>query len=111
MPDRHTMTPVEFAAAKRELERRCPYLSSTSGKRSVKHNAAVGGNPKSKHLYGLAQDYVSDHGRFTKAIDTARFLGLWFKIGKTRAGGKFLHVQGATPGPIEAWWLEKYWHE
>ena len=110
MPDRHTMTPVEYAAAKRELERRCPYLSGTSGKRSVKRNAAVGGHPESKHLYGLAADYVSDNGAYAKAFKVARSLGLWFKS-SGRDGNDCLHVQGAAPGELPAWWMEKYWHD
>jgi len=102
------MTPSEYAAAKRELERQCPFLSGTSGKRSVKHNAAVGGHKDSKHLYGLADDYVSDNGKYTKAFKVARSLGLWFKGGNKNMR-QFIHVQGAAPGPIEDWWLQKYW--
>lgn len=108
MPDRHTMTPSEYAAAKRELERRCPFLSGTSGRRSKKHNAAVGGHADSKHLYGIADDYVSDSGRYAEAAEIAFSLGLWFKHGR-KGGEDFLHVQGAARGPLPEWWLEKYW--
>lgn len=37
--------------------------SETSGVRTVQHNAAVGGHPKSAHLAGLARDVVYDGGR------------------------------------------------
>jgi len=110
MADRHTLTPAEFDAACRELQRRCPYLSETSGTRSKERNAAVGGNPESKHLYGLARDFVDEHGRYVTAERTAIDLGLWFKT-HDKGSGNHLHVQGAAPGPIEEWWLEKYWSE
>ena len=110
MADRHTMTPVEFDAACRELRYHCPYLSETSGTRSKERNAAVGGNPESKHLYGLAKDFVDEDGEYGSAANVAAELGLWFVV-HDKGSGNHLHVQGAAPGPIEAWWLEKYWHE
>lgn len=52
--------------------------STTSGIRSEKHNAAVGGVPHSAHRFGLAADVVYDalvdHQR---AVDFAASLGLW----------------------------------
>ncbi len=35
-------------------------LTITSGYRSVTHNAAVGGAPGSKHIYGMAADIAAD---------------------------------------------------
>lgn len=110
MPDRHTMTPVEFDAACRRLQLRCPYLSETSGTRSKERNAAVGGNRKSKHLYGLAKDFTADEGDYTQAELEAYDLGLWFRT-HDKGSGDHLHVQGAAPGELPAWWVEKYWHE
>lgn len=110
MPNRHTMTPVEFDAACRELLSQCEYLSETSGTRSEERNAAVGGNPESKHLYGIARDFVANDSAqyYSAAGATARDLGLWFVV-HDKGSGDHLHVQGAAPGPIEDWWLEKYW--
>ena len=103
MTDRHTMTPVEFDAAKRELLASCPYLSETSGYRSKEHNAAVGGHPESKHLYGLAQDFVDEHHHYEEPARVAVSLGLWVKV-----TDGYLHVQGAAPGPQPWWWRQKY---
>lgn len=108
MGDRHTMTPVEFDAACRELQRRCSYLSETSGTRSEGRNAAVGGHPESKHRYGIGKDFVSEDGDYSEAADEALLLGLWFIV-HDKGTGSHLHVQGAAPGPIEEWWLEKFW--
>ncbi len=102
------MTPAEFDAACRELERQCPFLSATSGTRSKKHNAAVGGDEESKHLYGIGKDYRSDNGKYTRAAKVAFKLGLWFVV-HDKGSGSHLHVQGAAPGPLPEWWLEKYW--
>lgn len=43
--------------------------SVTSWYRTVKHNAQVGGDPNSRHLYGLAIDVVLDND-----IDKERFI-------------------------------------
>lgn len=44
--------------------------SETSGFRTVQHNAAVDGHPKSAHLAGLARDVVYDGGRPAAEADT-----------------------------------------
>jgi len=44
--------------------------SSTSGVRTVQHNADVGGHPKSAHLYALAADVVYDGARPGPEADT-----------------------------------------
>jgi zinc D-Ala-D-Ala carboxypeptidase len=36
-------------------------LIVTSGYRSVAHNRAIGGEPQSKHCFGMAVDIVADH--------------------------------------------------
>lgn len=108
MSERQTMTPVEFDAACRELQRRCPYLSETSGTRSTERNAAVGGHPESKHLYGIGKDFTTEDGDYGEAEHEAHSLGLWF-VTHDKGSGNHLHVQGAAPGAIEAWWLAKFW--
>ena len=110
MPDRHTMTPVEFDAACRELVRKCPTLSETSGHRSPDRNAAVGGSPESKHLCGLARDFVDSDGVYGDLAGVAKDLGFWIAV-HDKGSGDHLHVQGAAPGELPEWWLEKYWHE
>ena len=107
MADRHTLTPAEFDAACRELQRRCPYLSETSGTRSKARNAAVGGHPESKHRYGIGKDFAADDGDYSEAQDEARGLGLWFVV-HDKGSGNHLHVQGSAPGPLPEWWLLKY---
>ena len=110
MPDRHTMTPAEFDAACRELLRRHPTLSEVSGQRSKERNKSVGGSSVSKHLYGLAKDFVADPPDYRGKTSTCIALGLWFVV-HDKSSGDHLHVQGAAPGPLPEWWVEKYWHE
>ena len=110
MPDRHTMTPAEFDAACRELVRKCPTLSETSGHRSPDRNAAVGGSPESKHLCGLARDFVDSDDVYGGPAGVAKEIGFWIAV-HDKGSGNHLHVQGAATGPLPDWWLEKYWHE
>ncbi len=100
---REAFSPAEFDAVCRELERRCPWLSQTSGRRSVERNAAVGGSEESKHLWGMAKDYVASESGMQAGLEEARSLGLWALVHKGH-----LHVQGAAPGPFPSWWLAKY---
>jgi hypothetical protein len=51
--------------------------SETSGRRTDKHNAAVGGVPDSPHRFGLGRDVVYDEvPELQRVIDFARTLGL-----------------------------------
>lgn len=51
--------------------------SVTSWKRTVKHNADVGGVPNSAHLYGLGLDVVYDTApALPSRLERARRLGL-----------------------------------
>ena len=51
--------------------------SSTSGRRTRHHNAAVGGVPNSAHLYGLGLDVIPDSNpEPAAASEAARRLGL-----------------------------------
>lgn len=110
MSKRHTMTPIEFDAACRELQNNCPTLSETSGTRSEVRNVAVGGHPESKHRYGIGKDFTADDGVYDRASAVAADLGLWFTV-HDKGSGNHLHVQGAAPGPLPDWWLEKYYIE
>ena len=108
MDDRQPMTPEEFDRACRELTTLQPNLSETSGKRSVVRNAEVGGNPASKHIYGMARDFVAGHEEeLVQAAIVAQVLGLWYVV-HDAGSGDHLHVQGLAPGPIPDWWLGKY---
>lgn len=106
------MTPAEFDAACRLLTRKYPELSETSGKRSIERNEMVGGNEQSKHLFGMARDYVSNTKDpdmdYAVASEYARtHLGLWTMVHDV-SSGNHLHVQGLPPGPIAGWWVDKY---
>ena len=105
------LSPSEFDAKCRELEHECPWLSQTSGARSEAHNAAVNGNPQSKHLarIAMARDYGSDgaHEGLKQAGAVAARLDLWMLV-HDKGSGQHLHVQGLPPGPIADWWLDKY---
>jgi len=105
--NRRPLTPAEFDAACRELVKRCPWLSETSGRRSEQRNESVGGNPLSKHRLGMAKDFVSDTGRYGQAESTATELGLWWKT-HDKGSGDHLHAQGLAPGPPPDWWVEAY---
>lgn len=63
--------------------------SISSWLRTLRHNAAVGGKPKSHHLTGHAADLVlDDHDRAPKLIAAAQKLGLQAFDDKTH-----VHVQ------------------
>lgn len=102
---RHPMTPSEFDAACRELVRRCPELSETSGRRSTERNAQEGGHPQSKHLLGMARDFVSPD--LSDGAQEAKRLGLWFKLHDV-GSGVHIHVQGLPPGDLPDWWVDKF---
>ncbi len=109
MKRRTAFPPCEFDAACRELIRCHPFLSESSGRRSEAHNAAVGGRSTSKHLIGMARDFVAPTRRgLEQASRTAVKLRLWWVIhGK---GPKIhLHVQGGAKGPMPRWWRDRYW--
>tara|TARA_R100001129_G_scaffold174582_1_gene146972 strand:+ start:225 stop:539 length:315 start_codon:yes stop_codon:yes gene_type:complete len=99
------MTPAEFDAACRELLRRCPELSETSGRRSAERNAQAGGHPDSKHRLGMARDLVGPG--LHDAQQHARELGLWFLL-HDAGTGVHLHVQGLPPGDLPTWWVAKF---
>lgn len=108
MDQRQPMTPEEFDRACRELTTLQPNLSETSGKRSTVRNAQVGGNPYSKHLHGMARDYVAGHTEeLNQAAIVAQVLGLWYLVHDT-GSGDHLHVQGLPPGEVPEWWTQKY---
>ena len=98
MSDRQPMTPSEFDAKVRSLMRVCPWLSQTSGWRSEEHNAAVGGSPRSKHMIGMAADFVSSEYGLSQANDHARALGFWTQV---HGEPPHLHIQGLPPGSVE----------
>jgi len=110
---RHPMSPVEFDTAVRRFIQLHSYLSVSSGRRSEEHNLAVGGDPESKHVYGMAVDLVT-HPKSVQShdvermISTAKTLGLWAQWHDT-GSGPHLHLQGLPTGPIELWWLDRYW--
>lgn len=104
---RQPMTPAEADAAWRVFERECPFASLTSGQRSEARNVEVGGNPRSKHLYGMARDYETPTIELRdEALVVARRLGFWLK-----AYDWGLHTQGLPPGPVPEWWRDKYGRE
>lgn len=106
--NRHPMTPAEFDAACREIEEYFPTLSATSGRRSVERNDQVGGNPKSKHVLGMARDYVAPTlGELHDAHEFAESVGLWGVVHDT-GSGDHLHVQGLPVGDPPEWWVAKY---
>lgn len=105
------MSPEEFDAACRELWRRCPFLSESSGRRTEKRNAAVGGSPKSKHIYGMARDFVAEtEPELLKGASAAVTLGLWIKVHDVNSGNH-LHVQGLPVGDISEEWLNEHWRK
>ena len=108
MVRRYPLTPAEFDEACRKLVRECPWLSETSGYRSKKHNAKVGGSEKSKHLMGMARDYVSGMEGLRQGSAAARNLSLWSVVHDT-GSGSHLHVQGLPTGDnISSEWIAKY---
>ena len=55
--------------------------SETSGFRTEKRNAIVGGAPNSRHMEALARDIVPDDPGLTDLIcQSARRLGLWVLV-------------------------------
>jgi len=107
------MTPVEFDAAKRELERRCPFLSATSGRRHADRNLRVGGRRDSKHamLPCMAQDYVADSQELMEeGAHVAVSLGMWTLIHDVGVGNH-LHTQGLPTGPPSEQWLAEHGEE
>lgn len=109
---RRPMTPAEFDAACRELRRRCPWLSETSGGRTEARNAAVGGKPGSKHVVGghnsVGRDFsASTVKQLHDAAKVAVELGLWALVHDV-GSGKHLHTQGLAPGRVPAWWIAKF---
>lgn len=104
---RHPMTPSEFDAAVRELRKRCPYLSETSGARTEARNASAGGKVASKHVLGMARDLVPDGMDFRDCAQVAHALGFWVEVHDV-GSGRHLHVQGLPPGDVPGWWVEKY---
>ena len=104
------MSPAEFDYACREFESIMGNVSQTSGIRSDKRNESVGGHRDSKHIIGMARDYVSDDGEYESAEVVAGMLGLWF-VSHDVDSGNHIHIQGLEPGPIPQWWLDKYGDE
>ncbi len=107
MSNRHPLSPAEFDAACRLLIAECPWLSETSGKRSVERNESVGGHPDSKHVLGMARDFVSDQRGMEAAQRAANRLGLWTLLHDV-GSGSHLHTQGLATGPVPNWWMHKY---
>ena len=110
MAERQPMTPSEFDAACRELIHRCPWLSETSGRRTWQRNEKAEGDPQSKHLIGMARDFVWDGDtamQLARANLVAIELGLWTEP-RPHGTGPHLHVQGLPVGPVAGWWLAKY---
>lgn len=111
--ERTPMSPEQFDARVRELIRRCPFLSETSGRRTLSRNAAAGGKPTSKHALGMAQDFVADGGATTRsqrhreAAEIARGLGFWVEVHDV-GSGDHVHVQGLPPGPVPAEWTQQH---
>ena len=102
------MTPSEFDAACRRLVRLEPYLTETSGHRTVARNTAANGSDVSKHLLGMARDFACDEGRGLLAAETtAEELGLWAVV-HDAGSGSHLHVQGLAPGNPPRWWSHKF---
>lgn len=105
---RQPLTPAEFDAVCRELVRMCPWLSESSGRRSEERNKLVGGHPESKHLLGMARDFVAPSSEGLRQGNlNAIALGLW-TIVHDAGSGDHLHTQGLPVGPVPEWWLAKY---
>lgn len=105
---RKPMSPATFDAKVRDLIRRCPYLSETSGRRTPARNAAAGGKPNSKHVIGMAQDFAAANGKqLSAAMTVAREMGFWVELHDV-GSGNHLHVQGLPPGDVPADWFAEY---
>jgi uncharacterized protein YcbK (DUF882 family) len=70
-------------------------LRIVSGRRSAAHNRAVGGAPRSQHLYGRAADIPSGYATVLQA-ERAGFRGIGSK------GAWAVHVD-VRPGPPARW--------
>ncbi len=90
------ITRREFDAACVRLELLYPGMSLTSGVRSANRNRMVGGSPTSKHLEGMARDYVFE------VEPDAEDIALLYVVCKTlgfkaqyhdATSGNHLHVQ------------------
>jgi len=96
---RRELSRAEFDALCARLEELFPSLSQTSGRRSRKRNEAVGGDASSKHLSGMARDYVFDDYPTSieqdKAVVIAKTIGLYAVW-----HGDHLHVQGRSPSAL-----------
>ncbi len=104
---REPMTPAEFAEACRQFELRfAGGVHQTSGTRSIRGNQDAGGHEQSKHLIGMARDYLIENDGWPLMADALRYtriLGLWVK---PYTWG--LHLQGLPPGDVPTWWVAKY---
>lgn len=109
--DRKPMSPAQFDAKVRELIRRCPFLSETSGRRTPARNAAAGGKPNSKHVIGMAQDFAAaNQKQLDGAMKIAREMGFWVELHDV-GSGKHLHVQGLPTGDIPGEWFAAHGSE
>ena len=103
------MTRIEYAQAKIKLESLYDNISHTSGVRSIEHNENVGGSARSKHLYGMADDYIFDismNNSLEEILQTELLtLGFWFKLYPDDR--RRFHIQGLPTGDIPEWWLEQ----
>jgi len=103
---RQPMTPAEFDAACRELEAIWgEEISQTSGFRSPSHNAKVFGHLESKHMIGMARDYLYEH-KAARGLTFAELKHRGFWAVKYDDWG--WHIQGLAPGPPPEWWVAKY---
>jgi len=104
---RKPMTRMQYAAAKIRLESMYPDMNHTSGRRSIYHNEYVGGSEYSKHLIGMADDYIFDvcHPLTPKFGEMLVVLGFWFKF-YNDDDFKF-HIQGLPPGKVADWWVNQ----
>lgn len=86
------MTVSDFAG-KIELLASIFPLSVTSWFRSKKRNTAIGGHPRSSHLFGLAVDVVIENPEDKKYfLKTVEALGLGFLD-----EGDHIHIQRRSP--------------
>ena len=100
---RHPMTPAEFDAACRAVWQAFPTLSESSGRRSTTRNRRFGGSPESKHLLGMARDFVGIRPDLEAAATFSLEQGLWVELEDDH-----LHVQGLPTGDVPSWWEAKY---
>ena len=69
----------------------------TSWYRSPDHNAALGGNPQSQHLLGMAFDVVSDDWNAAERGFRAQGFTV---VDETRTSAPHLHVQAFQAGAL-----------